>query len=232
MIDQPEGDPVLLQLRAVMRRLLKHMITILAAARDRLSQPPPSWGTLIVACVGLVFAAISATFATLNYFTVPKARAAMMLDRFDPMIMDTTGMPALDKHIFHNMRLWFANTGQASATLRNVTISAEFYDEPLDAATESQRMEYVAKNKQTIGSNLSKLELTPGQKIYFSSHAGFPDPLWSEYEQRKKLLYEFALITFSDESSDGREIVREICVRIDPDLTWLNCVSGHNQTIR
>jgi hypothetical protein len=226
-----ERSPLLLKLRAMLRDLVPKLGAIWRATRRRFQQPPHPWGTLLVGFIGLVFAAISATFAGLNYFKVPKARAAIMLDRFDPM-QGEMDVPGLGKRISHNLRLWVANTGQASAILRSVTISTEFYDAPLEAAAESQRMDYVAKNKATIGSSFTGLELTSGQKMYFTSHAGFTDPLWSDFSLRKRHLYQFALVTFTDEMSGEHEITREICVRVDPDLTWVNCTSGHNQTIR
>jgi len=96
--------------------------------------------------------------------------------------------------------------------LANLPIALEFYDKPLEPTIELQRMEHVAENKETIGGPLAKTELAPGQTMYFSSRASFPDQLWSQFQQRTKLAYVFALITYTDELSGEHEITKEACV--------------------
>jgi hypothetical protein len=124
-----------------------------------------------------------------------------------------------------------ANYGQSSAKILNVAISPEFATSLMTPEQETGRMDYVAKNKTTIGSTLN-MEITNGQKYFFPAHIGFPDELWSEFVSKKQLLYLFATITFTDEKSGDREVVTEICVRLDPGLISWNHCSGHNQTIR
>jgi hypothetical protein len=97
---------------------------------------------------------------------------------------------------------------------------------------ESQRMEYLAKNKSTIGTTSLGAEVATGQQVAYPSNAGFPDELWSEFTSKKQFLYVFALISFSDELSGDQEVLTEICVRLEPNLNWNHCSSGHNTTIR
>lgn len=190
-------------------------------------KPLPRW----VPVLGVILAGISATFAGLNYFKVPKARATIVVDRFADMQIKMPFGDAGEKNM-HSLRMWVTNTGQSPARIKNVAISPEPYDELLTPEREAQRMELVSKNKNMIGTSVDT-EITSGQKVFFPSHAGFPDEHWSKFINKKEYFYIFAVVTFTDELSGNSEVTTEFCARLEPDLNnWNHCASGHNRTNR
>jgi hypothetical protein len=191
-------------------------------------EPPSPW-----VLFALIVSIISATFSAFNYFkSPPKARAALVVDRFEDH-QEKANLPVLGEKNFHQLRMWITNNGQPPATIHNVAINPEFSPALMTPDHESQRMDYVAKNKATIGTTVNGSEIFTGQKFFYSANAGFPDETWSEFTSKKQFLYVFALISFSDEQSGNREVTTEICVRLETNLNnWNHCASGHNVTIR
>jgi hypothetical protein len=191
-------------------------------------EPPSPWVVL-----ALIVSTISAIFSAFNYFkSPPKTRSALVIERFE----DKSGplnVPGVGEKNFHVLRMWFTNNGPAPATIHNVAISPDFSPILMTQERESQRMDGVAKNKASTGTNVTGSQIVTGQKVFYSSNAAFPDELWSEFITKKQLLYVFALISFSDEASGDKEVVTEICVQLEPSLNnWSHCASGHNETIR
>jgi hypothetical protein len=177
--------------------------------------------------------ALALIVATFSYFKPPfKARSALVVDRFDDHL-GQLNVPALGEKQFHQLRMFITNNGQAPAVVHNVAISPEFSPTLMTPEHESQRMDFVTKNKTTIGTTVNGFQIVTGQKIFFSSNAGFADETWSEFTSKKQLLYVFAVVSFSDESSGDREAFTEICVRLETNLNnWSHCASGHNMTVR
>jgi hypothetical protein len=198
-------------------------------AKVRLAKPPPPWAQLTVASFAFVAALTGAIFAGLNYFRSFKT-AALVVDHFEDY-QTKAPIPGVGEKNFHVLRMWAANYGQSSAKILNVAISPEFTTTLMTPEQETGRMDYVAKNKASIGST-PNVEITNGQKYFFPAHTGFPDELWSEFATKKQLMYVFAIITFTDEKSGDREVVTEICARLEPSLNSWNHCAGHNQTIR
>jgi hypothetical protein len=98
---------------------------------------------------------------------------------------------------------------------------------------ESQRMDYTAKNKAMIGITPRGAEVVTGQEVAYPSNSAVPNELWSDFTNNKQILYVFAVISFFDEYSGDREVVTEICIRLDTSLnSWNHCFSGHNETRR
>jgi hypothetical protein len=141
--------------------------------------------------------------------------------------------PGLGEKNFHQLRMWITNSGQASAKIRNVAIEQEFATEIMTPDKEAERMDSVAKNKIMIGTTQKGAEIVTGQKSFYSYNGGFPDETWSAFLSKRQMMYVFAVITFTDEKSGEKEVVTEVCARLEPDLNnWNYCASGHNQTIR
>jgi hypothetical protein len=116
--------------------------------------------------------------------------------------------------------------------VRNVAISPEFFKSVLTLEQETDRMDNLVKNKGQIGVPFNT-EIIAGQKAFFPSAILYQDSARSEFTKNKKVLYAFALITFMDEKSGDREVVTEVCARLDPGLlSWTHCFGPHNRTVR
>jgi hypothetical protein len=202
----------------------------------RLGEPPSPWLPIFISVIALAVAVISATFAGFNYFKpVPRsslARAALVVDRFE----DKSGpidWPTGGQKNMHSLRMWFTNHGAAPAKIRNVVVNSEYWPALLTPEKESQRMNYTADNKATIGMSPRGAEVLPGQQVVYPSGLAVRDELWSDFTSKKQFLYVFALISFSDDYSGDQEVVTEICLWLEPSLSnWSHCASGHNETIR
>ena len=194
--------------------------------------PPSPWLQPSLGLVVLAVSVVSATFAGLNYYKSAKGRAAIVVDHYDDHQSKMT-VPVLGEKNFHQLRMWITNYGQVPARIHNVAISPEFATALMTPDKEAERMDYVTKNKASIGTAGDEAEVVTGQRAFYSSNAGFPDEAWSEFTSKRQLLYVFALITFSDEMSGDKEVVTEICARLEPSLnTWNNCAGALNKTIR
>src|SRR3984893_1997424 len=189
-----------------------------------------------LAVAALVVSFTSATFTGFNDFRSPakplSARTALAVERFEDQSGPAT-VPGLGEKNFHVLRMWFKNNGPAPAKIRNVVVSPEYSPALVTPENESQRMDFVSKNKATIGITPRGVEVVTGQEIAYPSNSAVPDELWSEFTNKKQFLYVFALISFSDELSGDQEVVTEICVRLETNLNrWNHCASAHNETIR
>jgi hypothetical protein len=191
-------------------------------------EPPSPWVALAP-----IVSTISAAFSAFNYFKLPpRARSALVVDRFEDQ-QGKANSPVLGEKNFHQLRMWITNNGQPPAAIHNVAISPELSPALMTRENESQRMDYLAKNKATIGTTVSGSEIFTGQKFFYSANAAFSDETWSEFTSKKQFLYVFALISFSDELSGNQEVTTEICVRLETNLNnWNHCASGHNVTTR
>jgi len=191
-------------------------------------EPPSPWVVL-----ALIVSTISAIFSAFNYFkSPPKARAALVIERFE----DKSGpvnWPDGSQKTMHQLRMWFKNNGLAPATIRNVVVNPEYWPGLMTPEQESQRMDYTAKNKAMIGITPRGAEVVTGQEVAYPSNSAVPNELWSDFTNNKQILYVFAVISFFDEYSGDREVVTEICIRLDTSLnSWNHCFSGHNETRR
>ncbi|WP_334437456.1 hypothetical protein [Bradyrhizobium sp. AZCC 1610] len=171
----------------------------------------------------------SAMFAGLNYFKVPRARASLVIDRFDDNVIQAN-IAGAEKR-FHQLRIWLSNTGQSPAQIRRAIINGQVTP-ALTIEEEDKRISETAQ--MNWAAPPTTIEIAPGQKAYLSFPVGYPEESWSEFLSKKQLLYVFAELRYSDELSEGRDdVIMRICVRPEPSLNiWSNCSRGQNRTTR
>jgi hypothetical protein len=187
---------------------------------------PPPWAPISISTLALVAGTTSAIFAGLNYFKTPKARASLVIDRVE----DFHGKMTFGgvERIYHSPRIWLSNTGQSVAVLRQAILNPQLTTD-VSPEGEDGRM---ARTLQMHGV-ASNIEIAPGTKAFLSTPAGFSDDGWSELLIEKAAFYVFGEIRYNDELSDKKDIIMDICVRVDRSLNfWANCAHGHNKTVR
>jgi hypothetical protein len=191
---------------------------------ERLGTPSP-WAPVGISTLALIAGTTSAIFAGLNYFKAPKARAAIVIERFEDHPISAP-MPV------HQLSMCLTNSGQSPARLRSVWIVPELQSNFLAAAEENDRMK-VAFGHRNLAIPIDA-EVNTGQRNCYAAQVGFGDATWDDFRNsNKEKLYVFAFVSFTDELSGESVVITEFCGRLEPSLTnWTYCHKGNNATIR